>query len=359
MHHIIVYVREKGAKRKRGLPVVGGFAPGEEPMVLPANVGLRIPAGAELVWELHYTPTGKVKKVRSEVGLYLCEKRPQRDVRGGVASNFWFRIPSGAESHEVRSEAKISRDVELISLTPHMHLRGRDFKYTAHYPDGKQEVLLSVPSYDFNWQHRYRFATPKRIPAGTTIKCVAHFDNSIHNPANPDPAREVRWGDQSWEEMMIGFFFTVDALPSTEGRDIWTAAVAGNVKAIEAHLKAGVDINSRNPIGQSTPLVVASLHGRTEAVRLLIDRGADHAIPSDNGSSPLLIAAFFGHQDVVEILLKNGADVRWVTVPSSCLRQAFPEGRCSFATDCRRVDVLGQGSCGKKEIRRSVSTIVV
>ena len=87
-----------------------------------------------------------------------------------------------------------------------MHLRGRDFKYIARYPDGKKEVLLSVPNYDFNWQHRYRLAKPKLLPAGTTIQCVAHFDNSIHNPANPDPKKEVRWGDQSWEEMMIAFF---------------------------------------------------------------------------------------------------------------------------------------------------------
>jgi hypothetical protein len=198
---------------------VGGFAPGEEPKVLPPGVGFRVPAGAELIWQLHYTPTGKIEKDRSEVGLYLCKHPPQRAVKGGAAINARFKIPADASSHEVRSEAKISRDVELISLMPHMHLRGRDFKYIARYPDGEKEVLLSVPNYDFNWQHRYRPAKPKLLPAGTTIQCVAHFDNSIHNPANPDPKQEVRWGDQSWEEMMIGFYSTVDVLPATQGQN--------------------------------------------------------------------------------------------------------------------------------------------
>jgi hypothetical protein len=92
-----------------------------------------------------------------------------------------------------------------------MHVRGRDFKFTAQYPDGQSEVLLNVPNYDFQWQHRYRLAEPKKIPAGTRIDCVAHFDNSIENPANPDPTKAVTWGDQTWEEMMIGFFTYVDS----------------------------------------------------------------------------------------------------------------------------------------------------
>jgi hypothetical protein len=97
---------------------------------------------------------------------------------------------------------------------PHMHLRGKAFRYTAMYPDGRQEVILNVPNYNFNWQHRYVFAKPLPIPQGTTIECVAHFDNSAGNPANPDPAATVRWGDQTWEEMMIGWYSHVDPLPS-------------------------------------------------------------------------------------------------------------------------------------------------
>ena len=108
---------------------------------------------------------------------------------------------------------------------PHMHLRGKDFRFTAYYPDGSSEILLNVPSYDFNWQHRYRFAKPFLVPKGTKIECVAHFDNSAGNPANPDPTRSVRWGDQTWEEMMIGFINYIDAPPAppekkqTAGKD--------------------------------------------------------------------------------------------------------------------------------------------
>lgn len=310
VHHIIVYVREKGSDRKRGLPAVAGFAPGEEPMLLPKGVGFKVPAGAELIWQLHYTPTGKVELDRSEVGLYLCKEPPQRAVKGGAAINVRFSIPPGAESHKVVAQAKINKDVELISFTPHMHLRGRDFKYTANYPDGREEVLLSVPNYDFNWQHRYRPANPLILPAGTTIHCVAHFDNSIHNPANPDPTKAVRWGDQSWEEMMIGFFSTVDVLPkASNSKDLWEAVHAGNVQDVRDHLAAGADIDGRAPIGNSTPLVIASLYGHKDVAALLVEKGVDLSIPSENGSTPVLIAAFFGHRDIVELLLKNGADV--------------------------------------------------
>jgi peroxiredoxin len=211
VHHIIVFVRPKDSKSFRNLPAVGGFAPGEEPMVWPEGIGFRIPAGAELVWQVHYTPTGKVETDRCEVGLIFCKEPPQRRVKGGGAFNFAFRIPPGAENHRVVSSKKFSRDVELLALMPHMHLRGKDFRYTARYPDGRTEILLNVPDYDFNWQHRYRFAKPFLIPKGTTIECVAHFDNSADNPANPDPDKTVRWGDQTWEEMMIGWYSHVDA----------------------------------------------------------------------------------------------------------------------------------------------------
>ena len=131
-----------------------------------------------------------------------------------MAINVKFSIPPGAAGHEVLSSTTLEKDVELLSLMPHMHVRGRDFKFTARYPDGHSEVLLNVPNYDFLWQHRYRLAEPKKVPAGTRIDCVAHYDNSVENPGNPDPTKTVTWGDQTWEEMMIGFFTYVDPLPA-------------------------------------------------------------------------------------------------------------------------------------------------
>jgi len=197
--------------------MAGGFAPGEEPLILPEGVGLRIPAGADIVWQVHYTPTGKVETDRSELGLILCKERPPRALKGNGAFNTTFSIPPGADNHRVVSQFKCVNDVELLSLMPHMHLRGKDFRYTAIYPDGKKEILLSVPNYDFNWQHRYMFAKPVSLPKVTTVECVAHFDNSAANPANPDPSKTVRWGDQTWEEMMIGWYSHVDAVnPATD-----------------------------------------------------------------------------------------------------------------------------------------------
>ena len=212
VHHIIVFIRPAGSKSFRNLPAVGGFAPGEEPMIWPAGMGFKIPAGSELVWQLHYTPIGKPTKDRSEIGLVFCTEPPERPVKGGGAFNFSFQIPPGADNHRVVSHAKFSNNVELLALMPHMHLRGKDFRYTAHFPDGRKEVLLSIPDYDFNWQHRYRFEKPFFLPKGSTLECVAHFDNSADNPANPDPKETVRWGDQTWEEMMIGWYSHVDAL---------------------------------------------------------------------------------------------------------------------------------------------------
>jgi peroxiredoxin len=217
VHHIIAFIREKGVKGTKNLPILGGFAPGEEPMAFPEGTGFKVPAGAEIVWQVHYTPTGKVETDRSQVGLIFCKEQPERRVEGGGAFNTKFTIPPGEGNHRVVSSAKFSNDVELLSLMPHMHLRGKDFRYTAQYPDGTSEILLNIPNYDFNWQHRYRFAKPFPIPKGTTIECVAHFDNSAANPANPDPTKTVRWGDQTWEEMMIGWYSHVDApTPSSD-----------------------------------------------------------------------------------------------------------------------------------------------
>ena len=210
VHHIIVYMREAGSKAQKGLPAVGGFAIGEEPVVMPEGVGIRIPKGYELIFEMHYTPNGKEATDRSEMGVVLCKQPPEREVQRGMAINTNFRIPPGEPRYEVLSSTTIDKDIDLLTLMPHMHVRGRDFKFSARLPNGQSEVLLNVPHYDFLWQHRYRLAEPKRLPAGTRIDCVAHYDNSVENPGNPDPSKTVTWGDQTWEEMMIGFLTYID-----------------------------------------------------------------------------------------------------------------------------------------------------
>jgi hypothetical protein len=154
---------------------------------------------------MHYTPNGVATKDVTTVGLIFAKQTVKYPVLTRPIMNNRFAIPPGAASHEVKSSFTFQEDAHLVSFMPHMHLRGKDFIYKAVYPDGREQVLLSVPKYDFNWQTYYVPKEPLAIPKGTRIDCVAHFDNSTGNRFNPDPTREVKWGDQTWEEMMIGW----------------------------------------------------------------------------------------------------------------------------------------------------------
>jgi hypothetical protein len=223
VHHIIVSYRDGKAKDRQGGRGLGegfivGTAPGDMPLILPPGMARKIPAGADLVWQMHYTPNGKAERDRSQVGLiFYKEKQPPKwyvQTRGIVNGD--FAIPPGAANHLVESEWAVPRDSLLLSFMPHMHLRGKDFEYRALYPDGRSEVLLSVPRYDFAWQTSYRLAKSVPLPKGTKVHCTAHFDNSAANPANPDPKKEVTWGDQTWEEMMIGWVDYIWEKPEAE-----------------------------------------------------------------------------------------------------------------------------------------------
>ncbi len=218
VHHIIVTVTPPGqasgawgAERpqtpgQRGVAnYLVGVAPGEEPLVLPPGMGKKIPKGSKLTFQMHYTANGTEQKDRSSVGLIFCKEPPRHRVHTAAILQARFSIPPGDAKHQVVSSATYKKETVIHSFMPHMHLRGRDFEYRAEYPDGKSEVLLSVPRYDFAWQMRYVLAEPKRLPAGTKVVCTAHFDNSKDNPNNPDPAVTVRWGPQTWDEMMIGW----------------------------------------------------------------------------------------------------------------------------------------------------------
>ena len=212
VHHIIVtsVSRKRFANRVHGdleSEWLTATAPGARPLILPDGMAKRIPAGSKLVFQMHYTPNGTAQQDLSSVGLIFADpKKVKREVATQKAAAHRFRIPPGADNHRVEANYRFGRDTLLLALFPHMHLRGKSFNYTVTYPDKREEVLLNVPRYDFNWQNSYEFREPKLIPAGTKLKCVAHFDNSENNLANPDPTATVRWGDQTWEEMMIGYF---------------------------------------------------------------------------------------------------------------------------------------------------------
>ena len=191
------------------------WAVGEDAPVFSAGNAKRIPAGATLVFQVHYTTNGTPGRDRSRLGMILAKQPPEREIRTALITNPSFSIPPGAPNHSVEAEASFSEDVKVWSMHPHMHLRGKDMTFTATYPDGRQQILLSVPKFDFGWQTDYWLAEPLVLPKGSKLHVGAHFDNSVANKANPDPTATVRWGDQTWEEMMIGFFtFTVEGRPA-------------------------------------------------------------------------------------------------------------------------------------------------
>lgn len=208
VHHIIVFIVPPGSRFFPGnpqTPTLAGTAPGDMPLILPPGTAKKIPAGTRLVFQMHYTPNGTVYKDRSSIGLIFANEPPERPVLTVPIAQLQFRIPPGADNYQVESSFTFKEDGRIIGLMPHMHLRGKDFLYELIYPDGTKEILLSVPRYNFNWQSVYRLAKPLNVPKGTRVHCVAHFDNSAKNPNNPDPAKAVFWGDQTWEEMMIGW----------------------------------------------------------------------------------------------------------------------------------------------------------
>jgi hypothetical protein len=137
--------------------------------------------------------------------VYFYEGEPEKELINLWVQNGSFKIPAGADDHVVRSTHTFRQDSTIHGLLPHMHYRGKEFTYTATFPDGRQEVLLHVPDYDFNWQTLYQLAEPLVVPAGTRLDCEAHYDNSTKNPDNPDPTRDVTFGNESFDEMMIGF----------------------------------------------------------------------------------------------------------------------------------------------------------
>jgi hypothetical protein len=215
VHHVIVSARDPGsagvASPERGEGRIGsnkivGFAPGEQPKVYPKGSAKLIKAGSSLVFQVHYTTSGETARDRSYVGFVFAREPVKRAVLTATATQARLAIPPGDSNYEARSSWTAKEDVRVLDLMPHMHVRGKDFTYTAVYPDGRSEVVLSVPRYDFNWQLVYRLKEPLRLPQGARLDCVAHFDNSAGNKYNPDPTKEVRWGDQTWEEMMIGWF---------------------------------------------------------------------------------------------------------------------------------------------------------
>lgn len=236
VHHAVVYIRPPGSKWLRGAPVGIPFtaadltddearhgahwtdadillvyAPGSLPDQWPAGMAKFVPAGSDLVFQMHYTTHGHATSDQTSVGIVFAKEPPKQRVLTLQLTNDHFVIPPGADNFRVEARGSLPNDALLLSFLPHMHLRGKTFEYNILRRDEKPETLLRV-NWDFYWQMSYRLAGPLPLKAGTELQAVAWYDNSENNPHNPDPEATVRWGDQTYDEMMVGFFdVAVDA----------------------------------------------------------------------------------------------------------------------------------------------------
>jgi len=202
-------------------PSIGGFAPGQMVRVYQEGSAMRLPAGSTLIFQMHYTASGKATTDRTRVGVKFAKAKPQTEVRFASMINGGLHIPPGAAEHRVDAEMTINQPITMWSMLPHTHVRGIRWTYDVTYPDGRTETVLSVPKYDFNWQTDYVFKQPLKLPKGTKIHAAAWYDNSARNKSNPDPTKDVWWGDQTWEEMMYtGLTFSIDPVtaPTTAGQ---------------------------------------------------------------------------------------------------------------------------------------------
>lgn len=207
-----------GGQRGGNDNMLVGFAPGRNADIYAAGTARKIPAGATIRFQIHYSnqtlAVAQEEKDRSMVGLVFAKEPPQRLVTTNNIGNIMFKIPAGAENHRVTACRLLKRETIVYGLMPHMHLRGKSMEYKIIYPDGKSEVILNVPKYDFAWQTNYILKEPKRLPKGATIMVTGYFDNSTKNKFNPDPTKDVRYGEPTYDEMMFGFLDYVSEMPA-------------------------------------------------------------------------------------------------------------------------------------------------
>jgi hypothetical protein len=211
VHHVLAYVVSPSGQRSRGFgdgELVGLYAPGTPPIEFAKGYGKRFPAGAVIRLQMHYhkeAGPGTAAADQSSVGLKFAPGPVEHPVTTAWIAQRFLDIPPHADQVRSTSQFTFKDDGHILAFMPHMHYRGKDMRYAAHYPDGREETLLDVPNYDFSWQLAYILPEPKPVPKGTVVRVTAHHDNSANNRYNPDPSQHVRWGSETTDEMMIGF----------------------------------------------------------------------------------------------------------------------------------------------------------
>lgn len=200
LHHIIA----TAGGETRGTISLNNYVPGAQPLEVPQDNGILLPAKSKLHFQMHYTTNGQELTDVTRMGLYFLKEPPKYNFHSMIFINLKLKIPANTKVHTEVAQRTFKEDAVIFSLHPHAHFRGKSSSFVAHYPDGRQETLLNVPVYDFNWQSTYDLAKPLTVPAGTRIVYTQVFDNSSQNRANPDPNKVVTWGEQTWEEMVFG-----------------------------------------------------------------------------------------------------------------------------------------------------------
>ena len=200
-----MYRRDSAGGRRGGLGSLGGYTPGDSVLAHTRSAGTLLPGNSILTFQMHYTPFGRAVTDHSRIGIYLHDAPPRYEARVAILANTRIRIPAETASYSASAARTFDEAVRIYSLLPHAHYRGIKSRFEAIFPDGRTEVLLSVPNYDFNWQTNYVLREPKYLPAGTTVVITFWWDNSSRNPANPDSSVDVIWGLQSWDEMLVGW----------------------------------------------------------------------------------------------------------------------------------------------------------
>jgi thiol-disulfide isomerase/thioredoxin/mono/diheme cytochrome c family protein len=237
VHHVLVFILPRdtnatataGARRRvrseEGGNFFAAYVPGNSFRQFEPGYAKLLPAGATLHFQIHYTPSGTTVADQTRLGLVFAKEAPQHEVRVAGVVNPLFRIPPGAANHRVDAVLPVPFEATLMSFMPHMHLRGKAFRYELARADGTKQLLLDVPRFDFNWQLQYQLAEPLRAPIGSRILATGWFDNSAANPANPDPKREVKWGPQTEDEMMLGYVeYYVTSAKAGERSDLGATA---------------------------------------------------------------------------------------------------------------------------------------
>ncbi|WP_162136213.1 EF-hand domain-containing protein [Zavarzinella formosa] len=212
VHHVLVFIlppkKEPNARDPEGDESSGFFAPyvpGQSVLNYPEGYAKKLPKGSRLFFQMHYTPNGTATEDQTRIGLIFAKNPPEHEVRVVGIANTGLKIPAGASHHPEAAKLKLPADVTVLAFLPHMHLRGQAFRYEITPPGGKKETVLDVPNFDFNWQLYYRLAQPLELKKDTVIDATGWFDNSKSNPANPDASKTVRWGPQTYDEMMLGY----------------------------------------------------------------------------------------------------------------------------------------------------------